>query len=550
VKKAQYQFYKARFTAVVRSIAKGSVERFVFSNIEMEQVSIKEMAALDVESIDHFKAGKYKFYPQLYVGRRKGIAKYLTWSKGPFVLMARDSDSNYFGKIHQVVFRNLDTDSDGRIFKKISEAHYTLSGEVFFGVLKPAPEPVAVIGGEPITAPQITNIAGQVQVATNGEVLAGRPGCLGPLGHLARNSGQLVRQTTQTRPVQFARSNAGGCLGNFWRAFLFFVWILVCFYLWQFAPWMGLLAMVAGLLWLISRFIPSFPFRSWYSWIMILLLFVFLLNNRRTMQEDFVPEQTEDGSVEQDKPEEYTYEDKDVRIKDYRHRKTVRWFDFGNRSYSSSYSTVSTAYIDSKRNRESLRNQNLGNDLVGHMATLYGKALEGDMPKLDSLVLDFQSKIAAKRLNPVQAAEMVTTFVQEIDYVLVHDNSCKQSASEDGDFVEEWHDARKPCMPNVFGGVQGPYEFAHNLKGDCDTRSLLAHALLNRLGISSSIWVSMAYGHSVLGVGVPAGFGSYKVVNGVKHYAVELTAKGFKIGMIIAEQRNMNNWNITNYQNF
>ncbi|MFM7913497.1 MAG: hypothetical protein ACKO9W_15060, partial [Bacteroidota bacterium] len=86
----------------------------------------------------------------------------------------------------------------------------------------------------------------------------------------------------------------------------------------------------------------------------------------------------------------------------------------------------------------------MGNDLVGQMATLYGKTLEVDMPKLDSLVLDFQSKIAAKRLNPVQAAEMVTTFVQEIDYVLVHDNSCKQSASEDGDFVEEWHDARKP----------------------------------------------------------------------------------------------------------
>jgi hypothetical protein len=53
-----------------------------------------------------------------------------------------------------------------------------------------------------------------------------------------------------------------------------------------------------------------------------------------------------------------------------------------------------------------------------------------------------------------------------------------------------------------------------------------------------------------LGVGVPAGFGSYKVVNGVKHYAVELTAKGFKIGMIMAENRNMNNWIITNYQNF
>jgi hypothetical protein len=268
------------------------------------------------------------------------------------------------------------------------------------------------------------------------------------------------------------------------------------------------------------------------------------------MQEDFVPEQTGDGKVEQDKPEEYTYEDKDVRIKDYKHRKTIHWFDFGNRSYTSTYSTISMAYIDSKRSREGLRNQPLGNDQIGQMAAIYTKTMESDMPKLDSLVLDFKSKIASKRLNAVQAAEMVTTFVQEIDYVLVHDNSCKQSAVEDGDFVEEWHANRKPCMPNVFGGVQGPYEFAHNLKGDCDTRSLLAHALLNRLGISSSVWVSTVYGHSVLGVGVPAGFGSYKEINGAKHYAVELTAKGFKIGMLIPEQRNMSNWVITNFQNY
>lgn len=107
MKKVQYQFYKARFTAVVRSIAKGSVERFVFSNIEMEQVSIKEMVALDVDSIDHYKAGKYKFYTRLNVGRRKGIGKYLTWSNGPFVLMARDSESNFLAKSTKLSFAIL-----------------------------------------------------------------------------------------------------------------------------------------------------------------------------------------------------------------------------------------------------------------------------------------------------------------------------------------------------------------------------------------------------------------------------------------------------------
>jgi hypothetical protein len=60
--------------------------------------------------------------------------------------------------------------------------------------------------------------------------------------------------------------------------------------------------------------------------------------------------------------------------------------------------------------------------------------------------------------------------------------------------------------------------------------------------------VSTEYGHSILGVALPVGSGSYKTIRGVKHYAVELTAKGFRLGMIAPEQRNMNNWNITLYR--
>ena len=66
MKKVEFQFYQARFTAVVKSQAKGFVDRFVFSEIDMEQVSIKDISALDIDHIDHYKAGKYKFYPQLY----------------------------------------------------------------------------------------------------------------------------------------------------------------------------------------------------------------------------------------------------------------------------------------------------------------------------------------------------------------------------------------------------------------------------------------------------------------------------------------------------
>jgi hypothetical protein len=41
----------------------------------------------------------------------------------------------------------------------------------------------------------------------------------------------------------------------------------------------------------------------------------------------------------------------------------------------------------------------------------------------------------------------------------------------------------------------------------------------------------------------------YKEVEGVKHYAVELTAKGFRLGMVAPEQARPNNWEITLYNN-
>ena len=107
----------------------------------------------------------------------------------------------------------------------------------------------------------------------------------------------------------------------------------------------------------------------------------------------------------------------------------------------------------------------------------------------------------------------------------------------------------RPCLPDIIAGVQSPYEFIHNLKGDCDTRSLLGFSILCRLGIPASVWVSQAYGHSVLGVGLGSGSSYYKMAGGIRHSAVELTAKGFRLGMISPEQGDMDNWEIALYKN-
>ena len=152
-------------------------------------------------------------------------------------------------------------------------------------------------------------------------------------------------------------------------------------------------------------------------------------------------------------------------------------------------------------------------------------------------------------MDALQTAEMVITFIQEIPYYLVHDESCEKAVATNDKFMVDYHNQGKPCLANIAAGVQSPYEFLHNLKGDCDTRSLLGYAILSQLNIASSVWVSEAYGHSILGVAVPAGNGIFKSINGVKHYGVELTAKGYRLGMVAPENSNANNWEITLYNN-
>ena len=152
-------------------------------------------------------------------------------------------------------------------------------------------------------------------------------------------------------------------------------------------------------------------------------------------------------------------------------------------------------------------------------------------------------------MNQIEVAEMVVTFIQEIPYYLVHDGTCQMAIQSGNDFVREYHRAKKPCISNIKGGVQSPYEFLHNLKGDCDTRSLLGFTILTELKIPCSVWVSEVYGHSILGVGVPVGHGIFKSIEGVKHYGVELTAKGFRLGMVAPENARSANWDISIYNN-
>ncbi|MFN5318366.1 MAG: hypothetical protein ACK5CY_05960 [Bacteroidia bacterium] len=232
---------------------------------------------------------------------------------------------------------------------------------------------------------------------------------------------------------------------------------------------------------------------------------------------------------------------------DYLTQHHIRWKDFEIQQYNAKYTTSSELFKASQRLHAPFSNVKT-NDALRYWNSVYTEFSSRDSRKLDSLYTYFSKEREKKQLNTLQTSEMVITFIQEIPYCLIHDGTCEE-ANKMAPFIQEYHSSNKPCLAEVIAGVQSPYEFIHNLKGDCDTRSLLAYTLLSRLGIAASIWVSDVYGHSILGVGIGTGSRNVKSIGGMRHTAVELTAKGFRLGMISPDHTNMANWNIALYNN-
>ena len=250
------------------------------------------------------------------------------------------------------------------------------------------------------------------------------------------------------------------------------------------------------------------------------------------------------STIEPPVPIEVTDKDGNKKIDSLFHHE-VHWDDFSQRSFVGEYNTTLSQYTQSNRMHNALAGVEARGDVRTYWTSIYQTLARNDQAKLDSIVDYFQTQRDSLQLNPTETAEAVVTFIQEIPYYLLHDGTCDEAMSQGNDFMNEYHAEGKPCLAGVVAGLQSPYEFVHNLKGDCDTRSVLCHTILTKLGIPSSVWVSEAYGHSIIGIGVAGAGNSYKTVNGQRHFATELTAKGFRVGMISPDHTDMDNWLIT-----
>ena len=99
-------------------------------------------------------------------------------------------------------------------------------------------------------------------------------------------------------------------------------------------------------------------------------------------------------------------------------------------------------------------------------------------------------------------------------------------------------------IPENKYGLYTPSEILYLNAGDCDSKSVFAGMLLQRLGYDVAIFYSNEYSHAMLGINVPS-TGYYKELDGKNYYFTEMTATGWQIGEIPSDCSDPDNWYIS-----
>lgn len=385
-----------------------------------------------------------------------------------------------------------------------------------------------------------------------------KSGCLGKSLILALGVGLLFYQPWIGIFIiasQLTRMDWGGATVakgrsaiSFWNILLLGITGFCLYALWGSGSFVFFILLFAGLLHLLSLFSSSGNWRVISGLVLMLTLIglsYLLLGNIKNL----LPDPGKKRSSVRIRDRKPLPSPKPGKIDSlYEHYMT--WTDFEPRDYEGLYPTTLLEYRQSNNFHQALRSMEVPGGEDAYWRSEYGLLVRNDRKKLDSLTEVFKTRKQENRLSPVQAAEMVVSYIQQIPYVLVHDNSCEAAIAQGNDFMRSYHLEGRPCLADIQAGVQSPYEFAHDLKGDCDTRSLFAFHILSAMEIPCSVWVSGVYGHSVIGIGLPAGGRNFKNVNGTRHFGTELTNTGFRLGMLAPDQTDMDNWKVALETNF
>jgi len=212
-------------------------------------------------------------------------------------------------------------------------------------------------------------------------------------------------------------------------------------------------------------------------------------------------------------------------------------------NYGKNYSTSLTV-----RERDFLRLENHINTYKrvynkNFWGNLYHYIEQKDTPSLDLIMEAFSTINESEHLNQREFAEMVVSCIQDIPYSLVFQGECLPASSYEDSAKRVLTECPDCCIGNIKYGIQNPISFMQNLKGDCDTRTVIIYSILKYFKYDVAILNSNFYRHSILGVNLPAS-GIYKVYKGKKYMLWETTAKYYEIGKLSRNFDDVNHWEV------
>ncbi|WP_257448715.1 transglutaminase-like domain-containing protein [Archangium lipolyticum] len=150
------------------------------------------------------------------------------------------------------------------------------------------------------------------------------------------------------------------------------------------------------------------------------------------------------------------------------------------------------------------------------MRCIYNELMRSNAEPVRVLGTRFVQHIRERNLDPIEAAELIVTFVQHIHY-------------------EE--PADQPF------GILPPALVPSEDRGDCDSKAVLAVMLLRQAGIDAAILYSDPLSHAAVGIALPVRGPPFRLGSRVYRYA-ELTTEGWPLGMIPPQHDKPHLWKV------
>lgn len=334
-------------------------------------------------------------------------------------------------------------------------------------------------------------------------------------------------------PHRTSVKEKGGMSSIFWQ-FLFAAGLLFL------GLWTGFIPFIlAGLFWLFYLLYHCLFRRFLFPLLGLLLILLFIKSilsvDWHNSSNSYIPKVTKSNA----RPELVKVIElvsPDGKGKDILISHEMKWKGYAGEEYAGSY-YIKQSELHASRAFKNQLDYNIRYDEV-----IYNLA-QKDMHSLESLYSMFDKIREQEHLDRKSFAEMVVTFVQNIPYCLVLDGSCNVNDYKDPSIREILRVNPGQCLPFQKFGITTPVEFMTNLKGDCDSRTVLLYSILKYYGYQVAIFSSEYYKHSILGIELPYGGVTYKTAG--HYYTLWETTDVFYPGKLPAEISNLNYWKLS-----